>query len=270
MIPVRFGEPGRRLLGLVHPPDRPAPSDRGVLVCSPFGQEAIRSHRLQRILAERLARDGFPVMRFDYLGTGDSDGDDEDGDLPTWTEDVLRASVELAAGSATRRSAWVGLRLGATLAALASGRAAPAPERLVLWDPVVDGRRYLQELAEAHAAEMKPLHADPRGQGRAPPVGPDGSTEALGFVIPPRLQAQLRALTLDSFAALRAGRVEIVDGGTSADAGALAERFASRGLRVTTRRISTRIVWASDEAMNTAVAPADALQALLAAVTEGP
>jgi hypothetical protein len=52
-----------------------------VLLCNPFGQEAIRCHRAFRLLSARLASSGIPSLRFDYFGTGDSPGNDGEGDL---------------------------------------------------------------------------------------------------------------------------------------------------------------------------------------------
>ena len=45
-------------------------------------------------------------LRFDYTATGDSAGDDAEGDLASWQQNILSAAEEL-----------IGLRLGATLAA---------------------------------------------------------------------------------------------------------------------------------------------------------
>ena len=44
----------------------------------------VRAHRLLRVLAERLARNGIAVMRFGPYGAGDSLGNDEQLDLAGW------------------------------------------------------------------------------------------------------------------------------------------------------------------------------------------
>jgi len=250
----RFGLPGEQRYAIFHEPAA-APRAEAVLLCNPFGQEAIRSHRLFRVLAERLARAGFAVLRFDYRGTGDADGDDEDGDLPRWTDDVLAADAELGRRTGHVRS-WVGLRLGATLAALASGRSAVPPRRLVLWSPVTDGSAYLRELGEAHAAELKSLHGDPRPDRRPSP----DPAFALGYALPATLRAQLRSLVPATPVTPRAGAVTcLVD-----DTGADDARPAVPGAALV--RLPTRTVWASDEAMSTSIVPADGLQAVVAAL----
>ena len=144
MIPIHFGRPDRTLFGIYHEATEPAPT--AVLLCPPFGQEAIRAHRLYRVLAERLARAGIAALRFDYYGTGDSLGDDLDGDLTGWQDDVLSAHRELVRRCQAKAVVWMGLRLGASLAALAARQAPAELARLVLCTPVVDGRAYLAQL----------------------------------------------------------------------------------------------------------------------------
>src|SRR5690606_7680103 len=119
------------------------------LLCNPFGQEAIRAHRVFNVLADRLAQRGVPVLRFDYHATGDSPGDDDAGELMGWAMDILAAQEKLDALARPARRVWIGLRLGALLCAIASRSAAVAPDMLVFWDPVLDGAAYLYELARA-------------------------------------------------------------------------------------------------------------------------
>ena len=44
----------------------------GIVICGPLGHEALWLHQTMRSLADRLADQGFAVLRFDYAGTGDS------------------------------------------------------------------------------------------------------------------------------------------------------------------------------------------------------
>ncbi len=63
--------------------------DHGVVLCAPLGYEQIYSHRTMRHLADALAERRIPVLRFDWHGTGDSSGDDEEPErLAAWTADV--------------------------------------------------------------------------------------------------------------------------------------------------------------------------------------
>ncbi|MGO9730195.1 MAG: hypothetical protein ACLPPO_02365, partial [Mycobacterium sp.] len=70
-VPTFFGPSDSPLFGVVHlPVDNQIRG--GVLICGSLGKEAMHSVRLHRILADSLARRGFGVLHFDYLGLGDS------------------------------------------------------------------------------------------------------------------------------------------------------------------------------------------------------
>ncbi len=63
---------GERLLGIVSPATAPAPL--GVLIVVGGPQYRAGSHRQFVSLARALAAAGFPTLRFDYRGMGDSEG----------------------------------------------------------------------------------------------------------------------------------------------------------------------------------------------------
>ena len=117
----------------------------GVLICPPIGHEQVHSHRTLRHLADRLAVQGFAVVRLDYHGTGDSDGAAEDPQrLATWLANVRDAVEWLRYEAGCQQISLLGLRLGATLAALYAEN--HEVESLVLWAPIIKGRRYVREL----------------------------------------------------------------------------------------------------------------------------
>ncbi len=68
-----FSCQGCRLVGIVDVPERPLP--RGVLVLTGGPQYRVGGHRQFTLLARMLAPRGIPVMRFDYRGMGDSEGE---------------------------------------------------------------------------------------------------------------------------------------------------------------------------------------------------
>ncbi len=137
-----FGPPGAQLFGYFHEAAGP---DRGaVLLCGPWAREYEYAHRAMTRLAELLADDGHFVLRFDYAGTGDSWGDTTEADLDRWVGDAGTALDELRALSGRPRVDLVGLRLGGLVASRAAvGRR--DVDRMVLWDPLVDGRRWVEE-----------------------------------------------------------------------------------------------------------------------------
>ena len=226
MTPFYFGAHGRRLFGVFHSGRRLGAT--AVLMCNPFGEEAIRAHRFQRVLADRLARAGLDVLRFDYFGTGDSAGDDAEGDLSGWTADVLTAHDELVQRSASARTVWIAGRLGAAVAASASAHAPRAPDRLIVWDPVFDGRAYLNELADLHARALDDAYA---GASRSWRELPSRDGECLGFTLGNTLLMQLGELDVDTLSTPRTWRCHIVHRDTGG-VPEIAARWKKSGLQV--------------------------------------
>ena len=255
MTPFYFGTERRRLFGVFHPGRIPAPA--AVLVCNPFGEEAIRAHRFQRVLAERLARDGVDVLRFDYFGTGDSAGEDVEGDFTGWTADVLTAFDELMQRSAAARTVWVAARLGAAIATSATVRASRVPDRLVVWDPVFDGQRYLRELADFHACALDVTYASARSWRELP--FHDG--ECLGFRVGDVLRTQLASLAPETLPAPRTWRCHIVHGDTPG-VPETAARWKRSGLDVATALLpGDSFDWTSTS-FDAALVPAETLKVL--------
>ncbi|WP_432383665.1 hydrolase 1, exosortase A system-associated [Duganella sp. P38] len=64
------------LFGILHVPEEPL--QRGVLIVTGGPQYRVGSHRQFVLLARHLAEQRIPVMRFDYRGMGDSEGEARD------------------------------------------------------------------------------------------------------------------------------------------------------------------------------------------------
>jgi uncharacterized protein len=189
MTPLFFGTHDKQLLGLHHPPESDDGTARAVLLCYPGAQEFLRTHWAFRRLAAALARGGAHALRFDYFGTGDSAGDTRDGTVEQWLSDIATAAQELKDLSGAPRVSVIGLRLGAALAALATAGGLEV-DTLVLWEPIVSGRTYLDELTEIHKRKIaRALYPPPlESQSEQP--------ELLGFPFPRRMRAGIEGIDL--------------------------------------------------------------------------
>src|SRR6188472_459160 len=97
----------------------------GVVLCPPMGEEGRAAHRTFRRLAEALAEAGIVALRFDYDGTGDSAGLQDDPDrVPAW-QDSIEAARQYLLDLGAPTVAAVGMRLGATLAACQAAASTP-------------------------------------------------------------------------------------------------------------------------------------------------
>jgi pimeloyl-ACP methyl ester carboxylesterase len=205
-VPLYFGAPERPMFGFYHPPAGSRVRATGVLLCNPLGDDLIRAHRPFRHLAEDLSAAGFPVLRFDFDGTGDSAGDERDPNrVATWRADVGRAAAELRARSGVDRLALVGLRLGGTFAALGASDLAGV-EALVLWGAYDSGRAFVSEATKAHRMLVM---LQPTSFSGGPPAS-DGQ-EALGFLLATQTVADLEAIDLLSLSRSPAKRTLILD-----------------------------------------------------------
>lgn len=152
MKPVFFNNKDQRqLYGVHHSPRRSNDATpRAIVICPPLGQEYIRSHWACKLLAKQLARGGAHVLRFDWSGHGNSSGNiSEVASLQTWIDDLGSAIDWVREQSKADSVMLVGLRFGATLAALAAEQRYDVYS-LVAWEPVVKAADYLQSLRAMH------------------------------------------------------------------------------------------------------------------------
>ena len=220
MLPFYFGPADSRLFGVYHAPDAPV-RPCGVLLCHPLGHEYIRAHRTFRQLAVELSRAGFPVLRFDYFGCGDSAGTGEEGSVDRWMADVATAVEELKDSAGVSTVAIVGVRLGASVALLSAGERADVT-RMVLWDPVLSGRGYLNDLAALQRRWLKG-----RPGSRLFAFRPR-ATELIGFPVSERLRRELEAMDLRALRDLRV-QVDVIGSHAHGEYSAWAGRVSDRG-----------------------------------------
>ncbi len=180
-VPTFFGPPDSPLFGVVH-----LPADNqirgGVLICGSLGKEGMDSARLHRTLANSMARRGFGVLRFDYLGTGDSaHAQGRDDAVAGWVASVGHA-LDYFTLIGVEPTTAIGIRAGCLI--LQDYLTGSHPIRRVAYlDPAGTGRRYLRE----HTALFRLA------------VGGDATSPGVVSVIGGRFSAHAAA----EFAALR-------------------------------------------------------------------
>ena len=250
---ARYFGPDRRLFGIFE--EAATPSDRGVVLCHPHGADYDSAFRSFRILGTRFSRAGFHVLRFDYLGTGDSWGDTEDASIGQWTQDTVAAIHELRTSRDLRQITVVGLRLGATIAALAAADCG-AVDQLVAWAPVVEGRDYLAALRARHQLWLNDERRSGRGRS-------DSDEDLLGYRITPMIESDLENLTLSSISKLPAPSVYLLNQEASADPPQFASWLRARGANVDADVTDGPTIWSRTPSMPEAAVPNRSLQMIV-------
>lgn len=187
MKPFFFGASEQRLFGVYHAPKNKAPHSQSILICSPISHEYMRSYHIIRQLSEKLANSGHHVLRFDWYGYGDSYGEPENGSISIWINNIQYALDELLSNSNTPIISIIGLRFGASILTKAIGQL-KSIKNMVLWDPVISGKNWLQELNIMHANLLKiaPLSN----------IDFTSDKEFLGLSYPLKLQEEIGSIDL--------------------------------------------------------------------------
>ncbi|UXI70699.1 serine aminopeptidase domain-containing protein [Tahibacter amnicola] len=180
---------GHRIFAVTHYPDTPA--RLALLFCPPLLHEHVRSYRLFAMLGAALAQHGIATTRFDYVGSGDAEGDGSVLDLDSAETDTHYLLAHLRTRLPDTPVAVMGIRAGALVAhALATRHALP----LWLWQPAQSGREWLAETRQREQEERINTRRFPfLRNGRSVPVDTDS---LMGFRVGPRLVSTLDARTL--------------------------------------------------------------------------
>ncbi|ODU10889.1 MAG: hydrolase 2, exosortase A system-associated [Rubrivivax sp. SCN 71-131] len=260
---------GRRLFAL---DIRPAGPCRGAaLYVAPFAEEMNRLRVHAARMARLLAGQGWRCLLPDLQGTGESDGDLAEVEWSGWLDDVDRAGRRLLEETSAPLMLW-GVRSGALLAAEALRRADALPAaRLLLWQPVTDGKLFLNQTLRLRIASQMVSEAERETSEQIRARLAAGETiEVAGYPLSGRLADALAARRLADLvppAACRVDWIEAVAQPGQAPAAASArvlEGWRTHGVTVNTCGAACPPVWQVHE-------PVDApglLQATLAALQE--
>ncbi len=230
-VPVAF----RGNSGFFHP----AGGALGVVLCSPWGFEDLTMRKSWRLLAEALAAAGYPCIRFDYPGCGDSLGRASDvGSCEEWIESVQHAADFLRFMSGVKRFVFVGQSLGAALAVAAARRRGDVVG-LQLLAPVVRGRAYTRELAATSALVSQRI-------GVTHEATDEEALSVVGFPLSRAMVDSLKGLDLTGLDGLGAFKVTIFDQSDRKAAADLFEHFRKAGADVRFERVEPYHLMISD------------------------
>lgn len=191
--PLWIGEPEQQLYAALHRAGN-ADATRGVLLVPPLLHEQPRSRRFIAEVASAFAANGVAALRFDFFGSGDSAGRSDELQVSTMRDDLQRASAALRSHTGVSRIAVMAWRASA-LVAWDWGRGAGEVSELMLWEPILSGREWLDGLVRADTAERC---SPDRYTGRRPQLADGGDGQLLGYAATPLLRAAMAQLSIES------------------------------------------------------------------------
>lgn len=152
-IPVFFTAGGESLFGIVAEPATGAGTTGVVIVSGGLtGTSTVGRNQLYVWLARQLAADGFPSIRFDYHGMGESTGRLDEFRLDTeepFVDDIL-AAAHCLRGHGVERIVLLGKCFGSRMALAATGQIGELDGVVLIGPPVRDfgkGERTVVRLA---------------------------------------------------------------------------------------------------------------------------
>lgn len=134
---------GANLFGILYISEKPL--DVGIVFLHPIGPERNTCDTVPVNIARSLAAQGIVCLRFDYTGTGDSEGEFKDITKRTLLTDVESAITTIKTVEGVKSVGLFGLRFGGMLASFYAEQADSNLEQLILCSPVVDFSDYINK-----------------------------------------------------------------------------------------------------------------------------
>jgi len=149
---------GQQIFGILHRPQIPS-NPPVVLILHGFASSKHGSNRCYVTLAEKLAQAGIAALRFDFRGSGDSEGSLSEITLEDLVSDALSVVENLGSlpGIDATRVALFGASLGGTISILTAARL-QIIKTLILWAPVASGELWYRDFLTQHPEYR---HVDP-------------------------------------------------------------------------------------------------------------
>lgn len=147
---ARFSVGGQDVYGMLHLPDtaRPPTGFPSVVILHGYTGNTAGDHRLLPLLSRHLITLGVASLRFDFRGSGASQGDFSEMTVSREIEDVHAAFAWLRAqdGIDPQSISLLGFSMGGMVAALSAPDLSPA--KLALWAPALP-ELWLQNMPDA-------------------------------------------------------------------------------------------------------------------------
>jgi exosortase A-associated hydrolase 1/exosortase A-associated hydrolase 2 len=161
-----------------------------LLFIPPFGEEMNRCRAMAAMQARALASVGAGTLFVDPYGTGDSAGDFVEASWDQWREDLKLGIAWLRRHGQGCRALW-GIRIGALMGSQLA-REDGAIDRLLWWQPVLDGKQFFTQFLRIRiAAELNQQDRVKTTGELRQRLAAGESIEVSGYRVSPTLGRQL-------------------------------------------------------------------------------
>jgi len=244
---------GRRLFSIFHSPASRAPVHGGAVYFAPFAEEANRTRRMASLLADELGGAGTATLLFDYSSTGDSSGEFLQARWDEWISDGY-AAISWLKQKTGKPVALVGLRLGAAVALECARIAGLDRPRIVLWQPVTNGRTYFTQFLRIRlAASLTSGKERETTKDLMDRLAGGETLEVAGYKIAPALAQAIDRLNLADFVPPPESKVHWFEVTTGDDKELMppsrkaVSRWCESAVDVATSVVSSEQFWATQE-----------------------
>jgi len=235
-------------------PAEPDPKRHAVLLIPPFADEMNKSRRMFSMLARSLASQGMDCCLIDLYGTGDSEGNFADADWDIWCRDVQIAHSWLVQQGIMNIS-LLGMRTGALLASDVAQRRMFTLDKLVFWQPVVDGETFLNQFLRLRlAADMLNTKSKKStSESLRQSLMRGECVEVAGYMLPPALAQELASKKLVEMDVSHLGQISWFDvsshegASLSQSSQTVVERWQSLGVKVKPSVVTGSSFWMTAE-----------------------
>lgn len=185
-----------------------APLKGSILYLPPFAEEMNRCRSTVAHQARHFSRLGYATLLLDPYGTGDSQGEFNDTSWAVWLDDANNAAEWLRTRTNTDITLW-GCRLGALLTANMADQYSNEFQRLLLWQPVLDGKMFLTQYLRLRVAFLMDNGLPPETtESMRSAMKAGGTVEIAGYALSSQLASDLDSKRLIEFSNLNNLKVE--------------------------------------------------------------
>jgi exosortase A-associated hydrolase 2 len=197
MQPLFIDSPSGALFTVFWPP-KGCSVNQVVLHVPAFAEEMNKSRRMVALQARALAMEGYAVLVMDLFGSGDSSGDFGEATWWIWLQNIADGIAWLKQQGAQSITLW-GLRLGALLAMDFSHQNPGLVDRLILWQPVLNGDVFITQFLRLRVAAAMMNSALPQEKTSVlkKQLLAGQSLEVAGYALHPDLVRPLLTLKAD-------------------------------------------------------------------------